>query len=144
MPIGRVASLREDDRGLLVSGELNLDTQSGRDAHAHLSAGDVSGMSFGFRVPRGGARAEDDGTVTLTEVDLLEVSLVSMPANRRARITSVKTMQELERALRGEFDLRLPRGAAAKIAPAAWAQRIDLDHVAARIEETIRAVKLMR
>ena len=130
-----------------MSGELNLDTQSGRDAHAHLSAGDVSGMSFGFRVPRGGARAEDDGTVTLTEVDLLEVSLVSMP-HRRARITSVKTMQELERALRGEFDLRLPRGRRriSRPPPGRPSMKNQSTSITSRprIEETIRAVKLMR
>jgi phage head maturation protease len=41
-PIGRWVELRQDDRGLYVKGQLNLETDRGRDAHAHLKAGDVA------------------------------------------------------------------------------------------------------
>lgn len=154
-PVGRIVELREDEKGLFLRGEFNLDTQAGRDAHAHVKAGDIGGMSIGFRVFEGGATKNADGTISLTAIDLMEVSLVAMPANRRARVTGVKSVhsrEELERGLRGEIQLSLPRGAAAKMAPAAWAAiagedaptTIDLDALAARIEATTHAVKSYR
>src|SRR4051812_6077040 len=39
-PVGRILSLAEDQQGLAVKGRLNLDTTAGRDAHAHVKAGD--------------------------------------------------------------------------------------------------------
>ena len=84
------------------------------------------------------SKREADGTLILTEIDLLEVSVVALPANRRARINSVK---EFERALT-EF---LPHRAAEKVAPVAFkaltTKPIDLDQLARRIEATTIAVK---
>lgn len=72
--------LAEDEKGLAV--EIDLpDTSDGRDVAALIERGDVSGMSIGFRV----LRQEWDETVapekrTILEVELYEVSIVSMPA----------------------------------------------------------------
>ena len=54
-PVGKILSLAEDQKGLLIHGKLNLATSAGRDAYGHVKAGDASGMSVGFRVPPGGA-----------------------------------------------------------------------------------------
>lgn len=151
-PVGRIVELREDATGLFVRGQFNLATQGGRDAHAHVKAGDINGLSFGFRVSEGGAQRNADGAIVLTAIDLLEVSVVAMPANRRARITGVKALQsrqELERLLR---ETGLPRGAAVKLAAGGWPalvgddpnSTIDLDRLAARIEATTHAVKSYR
>lgn len=75
--------LAEDGTGLAF--ELDLpDTQMGRDAYALIGRGDVSQMSFGFRMLPDGEewRIDDAGQYIrrLTGVDLLEVSPVTFPA----------------------------------------------------------------
>jgi HK97 family phage prohead protease len=122
MPVGRWDRITEDGIGLKMAGRLNLETQAGRDALAHLKARDVGGLSIGFTVPRGGRAVADDGTIRLLEVDLHEVSLTAIPANRRARITDVKNLgsqRELEVFL---HEAGLSRGAAVKLAAGGWAR----------------------
>lgn len=106
-PIGVYTSMREDDHGLYVEGQLAMDTQQGREAHSLLKLGALNGLSIGFMT--GEANEGDDGIVTLTEVDLWETSLVTFPANTDARVTAVRAMlddgempspKDLERALR--------------------------------------------
>lgn len=75
--------LEEDGTGLVF--ELSLpDTQMGRDAYTLIERGDVSQMSFGFRMLPDGEqwRIDDAGQYIrrLTAVDLLEVSPVTFPA----------------------------------------------------------------
>ncbi len=105
-PVGRWTQMSEDSRGLLATGKLNLKTTRGREAYEHLRAGDVTGLSIGFRVDRDGASYEGR-TRVLKSVALHEVSLVALPANQNARVVSVKslggkptTLRELETALR--------------------------------------------
>lgn len=72
--------LREDTKGLAA--EIDLpDTTDGRDVAALIERGDVSGMSFGFIVLRQEwDETTDPPTRTIHDLDLLEVSVVSMPA----------------------------------------------------------------
>jgi HK97 family phage prohead protease len=66
--------LAEDDRGLAF--ELDLpETTIGKDILALAERGDLGGMSFGFRVPKGGDEWNGD-LRTLRMVDLAEVSVV--------------------------------------------------------------------
>ena len=119
-PIGRWIDVSEDGKGLLVRGQLNLDTARGREAHAHVKAGDVSGLSIGYRTAPGSIVYHGDGTQTLNEIDLREISVVAIPAARSARIHGVKTIgsqRELQTLL---HETGLPRAAAAKIAAAGW------------------------
>lgn len=104
-PIGRWTQAAEDARGLYLRGQLNIKTATGRDAYEHLRAGDVNGLSIGYTLRSGGFRPEGD-TRHLHEIDLVEVSVVSLPSNAEARITSVKTqpikpttLREFEHAL---------------------------------------------
>ncbi|MCA7084070.1 HK97 family phage prohead protease [Cupriavidus sp. DB3] len=123
-PIGRWIDLQETRDGLLVTGKLNLESTRGRDAYAHLKAGDVTGLSIGFQVAPGGQEYRGDVRV-LKSVDLAEISIVSMPANRDALITAVKsragskpqTIRELERALR---DMGFSQKEASGIALHGW------------------------
>ena len=72
--------LSEDAKGLKVTAQLP-DTQAGRDAAVLLKRGDVSAMSFGFRVPEGGDSWSADGAERmLNSVRLHEVSIVAFPA----------------------------------------------------------------
>lgn len=106
-PVGVYTVMREDDRGLLVEGQLlKEDVQKAREAHALLKAGALDGLSIGY-IPRAWRRSEDDKDILeLTEVDLWEVSIVTFPANPAARVQEVrmaeniKSVREFERFLR--------------------------------------------
>ncbi len=82
--IGRSKSgtlrLSEDDHGLAVEVDLP-DTSDGRDLAHLLERGDISGMSFGFRVTHDEwDETKDIPTRTIRAVELFEVSAVAFPA----------------------------------------------------------------
>lgn len=84
-------SMSEDKRGLRTAGELILDTQLGRESHALTKRKAVNGLSIGF-VTRKSDTDDKTGIRTLLDIDLWEVSIVTFPANPKARITGVKQL----------------------------------------------------
>jgi uncharacterized protein len=88
-PIGVWTEMVEDARGLRVKGQIVLETERGRAAHALLKAGALRGLSIGFVSKEWAYDAEAD-VRTLTGIDLWEVSLVTFPANGKATVDSVK------------------------------------------------------
>lgn len=87
--IGRWMDAEEDAKGLKLRGRLNMGVQRGAEAYALLKAGDIDGLSIGYRIKRHEEDA-DTGIWYLKEVDLLEVSVVSIGANESATVGSVK------------------------------------------------------
>lgn len=87
-PIGVWLEIAEDERGLKVAGKLVTETAKGAEAYALLKAGAVNGLSIGFRA-RSAERGPNGGRV-LIDIDLVEISLVSLPAASKARVTSLK------------------------------------------------------
>lgn len=105
LPIGVFTSMAEDARGLKVEGQLTLGVRQADEARLLLQSGALRGMSIGYVVKRdewdSGKRVRK-----LLEVDVFEGSLVTFPANPKARVTRVKeqireakSRRELERAL---------------------------------------------
>ena len=90
--IGRWTSLKEDDHGLLVEGELTPAHTIADNVHASLKAGHVDGMSIGYGVPPGGSSERGDGIRVLKKLNLYEVSIVVMPADGNARVSDVKAV----------------------------------------------------
>lgn len=85
-PIGRIESIAEDARGLRVIGRLSDRSAVAREAGALLKDGTVAGLSFGYRV-----RDAIHGTNReLTDLDLIEVSLVTFPMQPKARVHAVE------------------------------------------------------
>jgi uncharacterized protein len=84
-PIGRVEYLKEDRRGLRVIGRLSAGA-AGREAAALLAEGAVRGLSFGYRVRAG----HGTGPRLLTDLELVEISLVTMPMQPKARVHMVE------------------------------------------------------
>jgi len=89
-PIGKWTDAKEDKHGLLLIGKLNMDVQRGREAHALLKAGDIDGLSIGYRIKEYSVDTES-GVWTLEKLDLVEVSIVSVGANEHAVVQNVKT-----------------------------------------------------
>lgn len=92
-PIGIWTSLGEDGHGLKVEGKL-ADTPRGREAYTLLKMTPrpaITGLSIGYIAKEWAQRSKpEEPRRTLKKVDLMEVSLVTFPANDKARIGSVK------------------------------------------------------
>jgi HK97 family phage prohead protease len=108
LPVGIWEAMSEDDTGLHVKGRLiNLDTERGKTIHGAMKEGALDGMSIGYRAKEFalGTKPEEPRR-TLKKIDLMEVSVVTFPANGKARVASVKsgglikTIREFEDFLR--------------------------------------------
>ena len=94
IPVGKWTAMSEDDYGLMVKGTL-LDTTAGRDIYTALKADALNGLSIGFIPTKWEMRqSADQPRRTLQAVDLIEVSVVTIPANSKARVSDVKTAVE--------------------------------------------------
>lgn len=107
VPIGVWDEMSEDDTGLAVRGHLiALDTDRGKSVHAAMRERALDGLSIGYRpiTVTEGSKPTDPRR-TLKELDLVELSVVTFPANADARVEAVKaavgmTEREFERFLR--------------------------------------------
>jgi len=139
-PIGVWDEMSDDGKGLWGKGRLLKGVRRADEALIMLRSGAIQGMSIGYRevdvTP-----AENGEARKLLELDLLEASIVSFPANRRARVESVKTeqwgkLEDLARRFRDgepaavkEFeeilrDAGFPRSAVVQIASVGYAKAI--------------------
>jgi uncharacterized protein len=87
-PIGVIEVLREDARGLHISARLSLDSARGKDAYALIKDGALSGLSIGYRAKEARPVARSNMR-ELRVVDLIEISLVSLPMQPLARLTFI-------------------------------------------------------
>ena len=89
-PIGKWDEVKEDGAGLRMKGRIAMGTTKGREAYELIKMGAMDGLSIGFRT----IRDQVEGNIRrLKEIDLYEVSLVTMPANGLATITGVKAFE---------------------------------------------------
>jgi uncharacterized protein len=91
-PIGGSDVLTEDEHGLATDGYLLLDAiPQARMAQALMKKRIVKGLSIGYYV-NSSTYDEQTGVRTLNDLDLVEYSVVTFPANNLAQIDSVKSM----------------------------------------------------
>lgn len=88
-----ISKAKEDDRGLFVEGNVNLDTQAGAEAFSLMKQGVLEDMSIGFIIRDS---EMNDGKQLIKEVDLMEISLVTEPANQEAQITAIKSIVDFK------------------------------------------------
>lgn len=105
IPIGKWTKMEEDDTGLRVEGKLiNLDTDLGKRIYGAMKEGVLDGMSIGYRAKKFtmGTKPEEPRR-KLEAVDLIELSVVTFPANGKARVSDIKsesmTIRDFEEAL---------------------------------------------
>lgn len=126
-PVGVYDALDEDDIGLKLSGIL-APTPRGIELHVLMTMKPrpaIDGLSIGY-IPRkwkiNGTPKDGEARRTLTEIDLMEISPVTFPANTRARVTDAKmrpgSVREFESAFRDVFGLSSRE--AKRAAGAAW------------------------
>jgi len=104
-PIG-VGRIEDSKDGLVIRGQLLLEDPAAARAYLHLRNQTVRGLSIGFSLPRGDGKVDytHDGAHVLKEIFLHEVSLVSIPANPLATVTSVKTLGDVRHILKSLSD----------------------------------------
>lgn len=96
-PVGVWTKIEEDANGLRVEGKLvGLDTETGRYHYALVKEGAMSGLSIGYS----GVKAEygkkpGDPRRTIKSATLREISIVDQPMNAHARLTGLKSIEEL-------------------------------------------------
>lgn len=95
MPIGIYEEIREDENGLFVKGRLLVnEVEKAKEAYALLKAGAISGLSIGFSIKPNGAEFKD-GAMYLKELNLWEISVVTFPANDKANVNNVKSIDNI-------------------------------------------------
>ena len=97
-PIGVWTDISEDGKGLKVKGRL-ADTPRGKEIYTLLKMEPrpaINGLSIGYRIKEFTQRTNpDEPRRTLKKLDLIEISPVTFPANGKARISAVKSIDDL-------------------------------------------------
>lgn len=93
-----VAKCTEDDHGLKVEAVLDTDNPTAKQVHKLLKGGQVSEMSFAYRVIDSATVEVADGVKAneLRELDLLEVSVVPHGCNPDTSIDDVKAVSNTQ------------------------------------------------
>lgn len=112
-PVGVYTDLKEDDIGLKTAGNL-APTPRGKEIHTLMKMQPrpaISGLSIGFFIREFEYGGKSDPYYRLLKrVDLVEISIVTFPANGKARVSDVKSVRdmtdpEFEQALRDVLGL---------------------------------------
>jgi len=119
LPIGKWLEMSEDDTGLRVKGQLiNLDTERGKTIYGAMKEGVLDGMSIGYRAKEFtlGTKPNEPRRL-LKAVDLVELSVVTFPANGKARVDAVKAAGLTEREVEQKLtrDAGFPRSVAQRL-----------------------------
>ena len=114
-PVGLGVAASEDERGLKVKGQLDLNTQKGREMLSGLKMGYIGAMSIGYEAVD---KEMKDGVRYLKEIALPEYSLLTkgFAMNPEAAVFAVKAVQDFSASL-----------AEAVAQDALWERRCDID-----------------
>jgi len=98
-PIGIWTDMAADGTGLKLTGKL-ADTPRGREMYALMKMTPrpaLDGLSIGYIAKESVQRTKpEEPRRTLKRIDLVEVSPVTFPANRLARVQAVKSIEEIK------------------------------------------------
>ncbi len=90
LPVGRVLWVKQDDGKLIGKAKFNGQTQLSKDVEKLVRIGDLTGISVGFRALE--SEKTHEGRM-FTKQELLEVSVVNIPANPDAVIHTIKNLE---------------------------------------------------
>ena len=139
-PIGIWESVVEDDHGLRVTGKF-ANTQKANEALELIKMGAVGGLSIGYRT----IQSEDTRAGRmLKQIDLYEISVVTLGSNDQALIDTVKaasmTIREAEERLRdagfsSTVAKKLLSGGFSALSPQRDAEELELEEVKKLLQE---------
>lgn len=101
-PIGKIDEVFEDSKGLFIKGRMPKENSLVKDLEPLLRMGAIDSFSIGFNITD--VEFRDDGVRLLKEIDLWEVSFVTIPANPRATLTSVKSVDQVKEDVKTKRD----------------------------------------
>lgn len=115
VPIGKWEEVTADDKGLYVKGKLNLEVFQAKDVYSAVKAGDIDGFSVCMMIDPDHYTLKDAddpwGGGYIEHVEALpEISVVTFPADKAARIEKVKSVDFSKFANLSDFE-RLLRDA---------------------------------
>ncbi|MDR1426073.1 MAG: HK97 family phage prohead protease [Rickettsiales bacterium] len=87
--IGCISSLKEDFLGLYVAGKIDRGSKLGDTVYGYVKSNLLNGLSIGYIADD--CHRDGRGRRIIESVDLLEISLVSSPANRFSKIIYCKS-----------------------------------------------------
>lgn len=148
LPIGRWTKAKEDEKGLFVEGELTLGNPQAQAVGAALRHGTVDGLSIGYYLKKGDFDETEDGRVIRKVSRLVEVSVVTFPADDAARIDAesvkseleeIETVRDFERFLRdaGRLSNGLAKALVSRAKIVFAAREVQQDHVDATAQQEI-------
>jgi len=95
MNIGHVISAKEDDRGLLVKAQIDLDSPKGQTVYRLMKGGRVREFSFAYSVTDGDMQTKDGNSFyEIRGVDLYEVGPTPVGANPATELLDLKARAE--------------------------------------------------
>lgn len=99
--IGGVIEAVEDERGLKITADLDMDNPTAAQVFSLIQKGRLNEMSFAFNYRDAGSITVDgEEFFEVRSVDLYEVSVVPIGANRETEILSAKSARELLTAVK--------------------------------------------
>ena len=109
VPIGKWEEITADDKGLYVKGRLNLEVSQAKDVYSAVKAGDVDGFSVCMMIDPAHYTLKDEsdqwGGGFIEHVEALpEISVVTFPADKAARIEKVKSIDFSKFANLSDFE----------------------------------------
>lgn len=102
---GKWTTIQEDGKGLYVEGELTPGHTVGDNALASMKHGTLDGLSIGFMMMPEDSETKN-GVRHIKTVDLVEISLVHIPANPEARVDIKRALDEATKLKHYERILR--------------------------------------
>lgn len=93
--IGHIVEAKEDDHGLFVKGQIDLEGPKGAQVYRLLKGKRLSQFSFAYDVLEGAwTETKDESFYELRELKLYEVSMVPIGANQETELLAVKAATE--------------------------------------------------
>lgn len=143
-PIGTFKEADEDTKGLYVRGKFTKGVQKADETHLLMQDGAVDSMSIGGYVIK---ELFDNKTLKrdLLEIELREISPVTFPANEKARVVAVKSLDEVDTLTQLEAYLRDVGGFSVKEAKSIISKAKsgnpprDVGDALAQLRDTIRS-----
>lgn len=91
IPIGIIEEIYEDEYGLFVKSQLILDIPKAKEIYLLLKSKAIDGFSIGYKIKDSYL---NNNIKYLTDIDLMEVSIVTFPACKEAIVEEVKSRTE--------------------------------------------------